>query len=192
MFARVSVKERPAIAPVDLEDLRGWLRIDDSDEDAVITACLSAAIAAIDGPEGVGVALMSQKWSLSLDSFPQEIRLPGWPVRSVSEVRYLTDSGEWEVVPPSAYRLTRGEPWRVVLRAGSGWPSVFGAGAVEVDYILGANDAAEVAPDLVMALRLLAAHYFENREAVVLGSTALALPLGVEGLIAPHRRGLVA
>lgn len=41
--------------------------------------------------------------------------------------------------------------------------------------------------DLTTAMLLLIGHWFENREAVVIGSTPSELPLAVEALIAPYR-----
>lgn len=41
--------------------------------------------------------------------------------------------------------------------------------------------------DLTTAMLLLIGHWFENREAVVVGSTTSELPMAVEALIAPYR-----
>jgi len=45
-----------------------------------------------------------------------------------------------------------------------------------------------VPADLEHAIYLLAAHYYENREASVIGVNAAPLPLGVTEVIAEHRR----
>lgn len=41
--------------------------------------------------------------------------------------------------------------------------------------------------DLTTAMLLLIGHWFENREAVVIGSSAAELPMAVEALISPYR-----
>jgi uncharacterized phage protein (predicted DNA packaging) len=41
--------------------------------------------------------------------------------------------------------------------------------------------------DVKEAVKQLAAHFYENREAVLLGVSAQELPLGVYQLLAPHR-----
>ena len=46
-------------------------------------------------------------------------------------------------------------------------------------------------PDMQLALLLLAAHYFENREATVIGASAQFLPLGYFDLIASYRNWVV-
>ena len=42
--------------------------------------------------------------------------------------------------------------------------------------------------DLTLAVLMLAAHYYENREATVVGVTAQVMPLGVTSIIADYRR----
>ncbi|MDI5890608.1 head-tail connector protein [Halomonas rhizosphaerae] len=41
--------------------------------------------------------------------------------------------------------------------------------------------------DLTTAMLLLIGHWFENREAVVIGSSPAELPMAVEALISPYR-----
>lgn len=45
-----------------------------------------------------------------------------------------------------------------------------------------------VTPDITAAILLLASHLHANREAVVTGTIATTLPLGVADLLAPYRR----
>ena len=40
---------------------------------------------------------------------------------------------------------------------------------------------------VLQAVRLMVAHYYANREAVVIGSAATELPLGAERMLAPWR-----
>lgn len=42
-------------------------------------------------------------------------------------------------------------------------------------------------PDVCEAVRQLAAHFYENREAVLVGVNAQELPMGVYQLLLPHR-----
>lgn len=46
----------------------------------------------------------------------------------------------------------------------------------------------DVPEDLKEAIRLLAAHLYENREASIVGVTASAIPFGYDDLIRPHRQ----
>lgn len=49
------------------------------------------------------------------------------------------------------------------------------------------DDALVLDDDLTTAMLLLIGHWFENREAVVIGTIVAELPMAVEALIAPYR-----
>ncbi|HEL2957651.1 TPA: phage gp6-like head-tail connector protein [Stenotrophomonas maltophilia] len=58
-----------------------------------------------------------------------------------------------------------------------------------VDLFLSRNLAGMVAnPSVVAAVRLTLAHLWESPSAVVIGATAIELPLGVKPLLRPYRR----
>jgi hypothetical protein len=39
----------------------------------------------------------------------------------------------------------------------------------------------------LQAIRILAGHFYENRQAVLVGTIATELPIGVHALLAPYR-----
>ena len=191
MWGGVTVKNKPAALPLSVADLKARLHIDHDDEDVQLDQMLRAAVDEIDGPAGIGFAMMAQTWTLALDGFAAEIKLPGAPVASVSEVRYLDAAGAWQVVDAATYRLVLGmDPARLVLAPGKSWPgAVMGRAVVEIDYALGEAMAADVAPGLVTAVAMLAGHYYENREAVLAGGGApVEVPLGVRHILARYSR----
>lgn len=61
------------------------------------------------------------------------------------------------------------------------------ARAAGVDFDELAVGADGVPADLRLAVQMLAAHWFENREATIVGVSAAPLPLGFDDLIRPHR-----
>lgn len=194
MWGSVKITTKPTALPIGLAEMKERLRVSDDAQDATITGMIKTAVAMIDGPDGYGVAMMSQTWTLARDHFARVIDLPGDPVTSVSAVRYLDAAGDWQVVDAATYRLVKNqEPARLVLNTGQSWPAcATGFGVVEVDYILGAADAASADPALVTAVALLVGSYFENREAVVVGPSVAELPLGVKHILNSRRRGVVA
>lgn len=192
MWASVTIKSKGAL-PLTAADLRDRLRIDTTSEDALLDEFLAAAAASIEGPDAVGLALMTQTWTLTLDAWAREIALPGWPVTGVSEIRYFDAAGDQLVLDhAAAFRLVAGsDPARLVRRPGVSLPALMpGPGVVEIDYTLGRALAADVDPGLVTALALLAGHYYENREATT-PAPVKELPLGVEHILARFRRGVV-
>lgn len=85
-----------------------------------------------------------------------------------------------ETYATAAQRLVENQTGRT-LYATAGEIPVDGGGAPTDDSALVLDD------DLTTAMLLLIGHWFENREAVVIGSTPAELPMAVEALIAPYR-----
>ena len=60
---------------------------------------------------------------------------------------------------------------------------------VKITFTAGYGDAAGDVPEpLRQALLLLVAHWYERREPVVLGETAIQVPETVQSLLLPYRR----
>lgn len=194
MWEGVSVAAKPAaLLPITVARLKTRLRIDDTAEDAEITAWLNGAISMIDGPNGIGYAMMTQSWQKSMDCFPSTIVLPGAPIKSVTSITYIDTAGTEQTLDSADYRvdLTR-EPVRITPAYGTAWPSTRDVtGAVVVEYVVGEADSADVPADLVDAVTLIAGHRFRNREAVA-NSSLKELPLGVQNILDRHRRSWVA
>lgn len=190
----VSVKTRPAEQPVTIEDVKARLRVDFDDDDQVIAKLIAGAVARIDGPDGIGVAMMQQTWRKSMDCFPCTIRLPGWPVKDVTSITYVDQDGTTQTLAPAAYRVDYdSEPVRIEPAYGTSWPVTRAvAGAVKVEYQLGEASADNVPADLIDAVCMLVAHRYENREAVLVGVAAQLLPMGVEHILAQYSRAHVA
>jgi uncharacterized phiE125 gp8 family phage protein len=187
---QVTTPPAPASLPIEIDVMKLRLRCDEDEENTMITDMIRQAVDRIDGPDGIGVAMMTQTWTRTLDAFSAEIRLPGAPIQSVAEIRYMDSAGDWQTLAAATYRLCKStHPWIVVPAPGAQFPTTLrGRAVVEIDYVLGNALAADVPADLVAAVTLLVGHYFENREAVVTGSTATELPLGVERILARHAR----
>lgn len=194
MWDRVKVIAKPTGDIISLAALKLRLRIDGDDEDDLLMSYLRGAVARIDGPDGIGYAMLEQTWRLTLDAFPHTITLPGAPIKRVAKISYLDASGVEQVLDAADYRVVVDmEPARVMPATGKFWPATLHAvGAVKIDYVLGEADAAAVPADLVDAVCLLVGHRYENREAVSVGNTVTEFPLGVEWLLKDYRRGAVA
>ncbi|MFG6535552.1 hypothetical protein ACGYK5_17140 [Sulfitobacter sp. 1A16787] len=194
MWGKVKVTTPPAALPLLVADVKRGLRIDHHEENEFLAQCQAAAVAMIDGPDGIGCAMMAQTWTLALDGFPAMIRLPGDNVREVLALRYLGRDLEWHAIPAEDFRLvTTRDPAVLVPAPGKSWPRpVDGIGTVEIEYTLGAEDRAQVSPSLLGALRLLTGHFYEHREALAVGVSVTELPLGVRHILDGHRRGWVA
>jgi uncharacterized phiE125 gp8 family phage protein len=96
------------------------------------------------------------------------------------------DGSAWSEVAADAYTIDG----KTVRFTATGWSYVTGptryratydAGYAEVD-----GDSTEAPEDVKQAVLLLVGHWFENREAVVVGQTGSAIDMAVDALLAPH------
>ena len=201
MWGRVQVKTAGAL-PLSAADMRRRLRLEpvleadleDAQLDATLAEMVAAGASRIEGPDGAGLALMAQTWTLALDEWAASISLPGWPVTGVSEIRFIDPEGVEQVLDHGAiFRLIAGVyPSRLARLPSASFPPVMsGGGVIEIDYNLGRAAADDVDPGLITALALLAGHYFENREATA-AANVRELPLGVEPILKRFARGVIA
>lgn len=174
--------------PLPLEVVKLHLREDSSEPDYEIDAMIRAAAAVIEGPEGAGLALNSQQYTLSLPLFPYEIELPIHPVVSVDSITYVDPDGATQTVATSLYEvdLIRGRVRPVQDQ--SSWPSTDTVyNAVVVTFTAGFDPLPQ---DLEQALKLIVGHWYIHRETA--GETTdkpmREIPMGAESIIARYRR----
>ena len=199
LWDRVVVATPPA-APVvnllSLADIRGHAAIDDATSDAELTRYLAEAVAMIDGPQGIGYALLSQTWRLSLDCFPTqayglyvqpagiEIRLPGAPVKSIVSVTYVAGDGTTTTLAADQYTVDLDRTPALLLPAyGLAWPAArIQPGSVKITYTLGEATAATVNPRLISAVMLMVSYRDKFREAAGVADTK-PIAMGVDSLL---------
>lgn len=169
---------------ISLADAKAQVRVLHDREDDLIAAYRDAAVGHVERVSGVILAEGDFRWEMS--SFPSRIQLPVGPVSTVDSVAYLDSDGEEADVPGT--RFINGYVYPAL---GESWPSAYDYAAVT--FTAGLGDPS-YAPELIQAAKLLLSHYFNNRDAVVLGSSASSaaeLPLGVQALIETYRAVLV-
>ena len=136
-------------------------------------------------------SLISQGWELTLDCWAYPwVELPRSPILSVSEVRYLDASGAPVVLAPAAYQLDgRSTPGRLAPAFGARWPATINQiAAITISYQAGYGASWNDVPEPIRhAIMMMAAHLYENREAVAVGTIATELPMAVNTLLEPFR-----
>lgn len=179
----------PTAEPVSLADVKLHLRVDSTDEDALILALIAAARRQIEAE--TGRALLTQTWELWLDAWPAgdvlEIPLP--PLASVSSIKYY-DTADTEATLSAAtyYVDAKSEPGRVALADGQAWPTTTlrPINGVCVTFVAGWTAQGSIPTDLLAALKLLTAWLYENRGDGSAQSPE-RWPRAVEWLCSPHR-----
>lgn len=160
---------------VTLDQVKAHLRVDGDDEDEYIAGLVDAAIAHLDGPRGVlGRCVQSQRWRLDMrDGWGGEVKLPVPHVGDIEAV--LVDDGEQDQPLPVIVRDCG--PW-VIVR-----PEVGISQPVRLFFTAGAP--ADIAAPLRTAVLLIVGNWYLNREEVVTGTIATALPLSALRILAP-------
>ena len=181
-----TVMQPPALEPVSLDEAKAHLRVTSADEDAYIASLITAAREWCEGFQQR--AYVTQTRKLVLDRFPGgcAIYLPRPPLQSVTSIVYTDSEGAQYTVDADSYIVdTDAEPGRIVLAYGASWPSVTlrPAAGVEITYVAGYGDASDVPQKVKQAMLLLVGHWYEQREAVLVGSISKEIEFAVHSLL---------
>ena len=184
--------------PVSLAELKDHCRVDYDTDDELLSALI---VDATDHVEQVtGLSLVSKTVDYYADAFPygdNPIVLPFPPLVSVTSVTYYDSADTLQTWDSAEYTVdTNPQYYGLIYPARqSSYPSArIYPSSVIVEYVAGYTDsgsgdpADNVPESLKLAVKLLAAHFYENREATIMDSFSLsAMPLGFQSLIANYR-----
>ena len=178
----------PDETPVDVALLKEHLRLSSSDQANVLPLYLDAAVAWVE--TYTGRPLMRQTWRVTLPAFPDRTWLPyAAPFVAISSVAYYDTANASQTLASSVYAVAEdAEPACLRLAYGQVWPSVYDRDdAVTITYTVGAAAAADVPVALRQAVLLLAGHFYENREAVLMSAISKEIESTATALCAPYR-----
>lgn len=170
----------PASAVVSTAEFKAHARVDVSDDDTYIDTLVAAATRRFE--QETNRALVTQTWAMTLDHFPyseRPIRLPRAPLQSVSSITYVDNNGDTQTWDSSKYSVDSNSlPARIYLAHGEAYPTTRDIeNAVTVTFVAGFGDAStDVPPDIVHAIKLLAGHWYEHRESVLVGTVVTNMP----------------
>lgn len=177
----------PASEPVTLTEAKAHLRIDTTDDDALITSLIIAARS--EAEKITRRALVNQTWELALDSFHcREISLPFPRLQSVTSVKYVDVSGVEQTLDTLMYQVDAdSEPARIAPVYGAFWPATMvQLNAVRIRYVAGYGAAAATVPDAIKAwIKVRVATLYENREGISSGNVSQT-PF-IDGLLDEYR-----
>jgi uncharacterized phiE125 gp8 family phage protein len=192
----------PSIEPLTLAEAKLHLRVDFTDDDALITMLIAAARQYAE--QRTARSFITTVWKYVADSFPgvgvmgvpwgREYSHPGnaillekGQVQSIDSIQYLDMSGTLQTVATSLYTsdLT-GSLARIAPKFGQIWPITLPQlGAVTVNFTAGYGATAASVPEGLKAwLKLRIGALYENREEVVAGRSITVSPMPfVDGLL---------
>lgn len=178
----------PVAEPVPLETAKDHLRVDHSDEDALIYGYVTAAREWAEA--FTRRAFGSQTYDLYFDGWPRfPLTLPRAPLQSVTAIYYTDENGSEGTLSASDYLVdTAAEPGRIVLKRTAALPTVTlqETNGVRVRFVAGHEDT----PWKVQAaILVILGDLYENRENTVImpGASRIEVPFGVKALLWPIR-----
>jgi uncharacterized phiE125 gp8 family phage protein len=183
------------VAPVDplltLADAKAHCRVDHSEDDTLLSSLISAVTSHLDGYAGVlGRALVTQTWRADYAGF-DDLRLPLWPVASVTSVTYIDGADASQTISAGNYELGRDGMGAFIAAApGFSWPQTAArVSPVSVTAVYG-TALSDVPNAINAAALLLVGDLYRNRETVAVGGVANVIPMSatVDALLAPYRR----
>ena len=175
----------PVGEPLSLAEAKSWLRVDGSDEDALIQSLISSARQAVEA--ATNRLLITQQWRVTLDAWPDGgiLLLPLTPVSAVSRIRTLDANGVATDVSPTLYSLDGNADRARILLAGQLPPPAKAFSGIWIDLAVGYGDATFVPEPIRLAMRRLIAFWFANRGDD--GARGADLPTSVAAMLAPFR-----
>lgn len=180
----------PAVTPVSVAEARDHCRVDTNDEDVLISALVDTAVSHLDGHSGVlGRAMVTQTWRQDYPRFVNRMRLPLGDLITVSSVTYYDADNAVQTLSTDIYTAFSDSVGPYLdLKPDQSWPSTYTReDAVRVTWTAGYGPAATDVPAAIrQAMLLMIGHWFENREASVVGVSVTDLPMAVNALLAPY------
>jgi uncharacterized phiE125 gp8 family phage protein len=189
---KLSLYAAPTTLPVTLDEVKAHLRIDDDQvtEDALLFGLIHAAVEYAE--TFTRRALITQTWDLKMDRFPcGPIVLPKAPLQSVSSITYTDSNGDSQTWGSSNYIVdTASKPGMVHTAYQVSWPVARDiVNAVTVRFVAGYGTTLASVPESIrLAMLLMIAHWYENREAFTASPMSYQkAPESAEALLWNHR-----
>jgi uncharacterized phiE125 gp8 family phage protein len=179
----------PAAEPVTLAEAKQFLRVEHDDDDDIIAALIAGSRIHVETQ--TRRALITQNWRLTRDVWPAT----GWvallpvPVKALDAVRVSRSDGTTLTLDVASFALDKSDaPARLSFVHGVPPAPGRAAAGIEIDITCGYGDTSTNVPEpLRHAIRLLVAHWYENRGIVAAGGEVAVLPQSAAALIAPYR-----
>jgi uncharacterized phiE125 gp8 family phage protein len=179
----------PAVEPITLAEAKQFIRVEHNDDDDIIAALIAGARIHVETQ--TRRALITQSWRLTRDVWPELGCIPVLPVplRTLDAARVYRSDGSTLAIDVAVFAVDKvAAPARLAFTRGAFPVPERTVAGIEVDVTCGYGNApANVPEPLRQAIRLLVAHWYENRGLVALGHEIAVLPQTVAALIAPYR-----
>ena len=206
-MAGITVSTQPTPEPLTLQEVKEYLRVEDSTDERVVQPLIVAARQFAENY--LARSLMQQTITLTIDALTDQeeylhegmrtapdlnyyknyIALPRSPVQSVTSVKTFDDNDTATTFAATKYYVdTSREPARIVLRTGETFPTALRvANAIEVVYVVGYASAFAIPEPIRIGMLQHIAHMYEHRGDMGEYLQAREIPAMLKMLYAPYR-----
>ena len=191
MWRPVVVTVAPAAEPLTTADAKAHIRVDHTDDDAVIGSIAAAARAHVEAR--TATRLYTQTVNFKTDDWADMASLPICPVQSISSISYVDIAGDVITLPTTVYetRLDLLEP-SIVLKYSQAWPAIRMGSLITVTAVVGYGGAGAQPPEVIHAIKLLVGDMYAQRETFFNGSAnAVPMAAAVDALLCNHTKHLI-
>jgi len=177
--------------PVTLAEAKRHLNVSTTHDDAYIGEVLDSVTAQLETRYSVG--LLNQTRTLSMRGWDDPrythdrvICPPRVPLSSVTKIVYIDSAGVSTTASTTTYKVTTDSPGQIHEAQNNTWPALRDEpDNVVVTYVCGHGTTQSSVPaNATHAHKMLTAHLYRNREAVVTGTITKAVEWGVDALMA--------
>jgi uncharacterized phiE125 gp8 family phage protein len=189
----------PTADPITLVEAKAHARVEVDDDDGLLAGYIIAARVHLETE--TRRAFLTQTWDQSLDydwpcekvrgSVQRRIVMARPPLVSVTSISYVDTTGTTQTLAANQYKVAKADTgdWFIEPAYGVTWPSVRREmAAATVRFVAGyGSNPGDVPEPLRQAMLLLIGHWYENREAIIVGNIVSELPLAVASLVFPFR-----
>jgi uncharacterized phiE125 gp8 family phage protein len=163
---------QPSVEPLNIDDAKQHCRVDNNEDDEYVEFLITKARRFVENY--IISSLITQNWTVTYDYYDKsdycwqgkrQIRLPMKPVQSITTVTTYDEYNNATVFDPSNYRVSGN---RLVLNDFCYWPSDLRTmDCLKIDFVAGYGaDGSYVPQDIIHAMDLLIAQWYEQREAI--------------------------
>lgn len=174
----------PVGMALSLEAVKSQCRLTATNEDDYLSDIVIPAVADR-AQAATRRALLTQTWDYVLEEFPRSyyIEIPKPPLVSVTWIKYVDTAGVTQTLPTSGYLVqapagARCQRGRIALPFARVWPvTLMQMGAVTIRFVAGYGTSDDIPAQLVMGMVMDASTIYENRESILTGTRAQAIPI---------------
>lgn len=151
----------PVEYPITLEEAKEHLRVDTNDFDAEIQSKIELATQEVEN--ATGYKLISQTWTYNLDQLYNIIKIPYYPLTSVSSISYKDDNNATQTLSSALYVVdTKAKPGKVTQAYNQTYPTTYSiSNAVTITFVCGYSNATAVPERFKQAIKLYLQYYFD-------------------------------